>query len=45
MHVLIMVIVHYNQISMNVMKIMVAVVTIAPTLKEALNVHVVMAMN
>ena len=30
---------------MNVMKATVAVVTIAPTLKEALNVHVTMAIN
>ena len=37
--------IYLYQISMNVMMTMVAVVTIATTLKEALNVHVTMAMN
>ena len=37
--------IYSNQISMNVIKEMVAVVTIATILKEALNVHVTMAMN
>ena len=40
-HAFIMVIV--NQISMNVMMTMVAVATIATTLKEAMNAHVMMA--
>ena len=34
-----------NQISMNVLKVLITVITIAPTLKEALNVYVKMAMN
>ena len=37
--------IYINQISMNVMKTMVTVVIIAPTLKEALNVLVLMAIN
>ena len=34
-----------NQISMNVLKVLMTVIIIAPTLKEALNVLVDMAMN
>ena len=39
------VIVYPNQISMNVTKLLMTVITIALTLREALNVHVLLAIN